>query len=139
MNNFEIYSLVKSINNSDGLVNTSSFDTPAFRVGDTITIIGSAAGGRAPYTYDFFIKRGTAANWSSREPDQDDNVINLRPTSATSYQVKIDVTDSEGAAASKVLSFNVVSASSTSNVTGLPNVFSPAADLTVEETDLEEI
>ena len=38
MNNFEIYSLVKSINNSDGLVNTSSFDTPAFRVGDTITI-----------------------------------------------------------------------------------------------------
>ena len=90
-------------------------------------------------SYDFYIKRGTAANWSSREPDQGDNVINLRPTSATSYQVKIDVTDSKGAIASKVLSFSAVSASSTSSVSSLPNTLSPAADLTVEKTDLEEI
>lgn len=140
MDNFEIYSFLKSKGGSrNALVNTSDYDSPVFKVGDTITIVGSATGGTAPYTYDFYIKRGTATNWSSREPDQGDNVINLRPTSATSYQVKIDVTDSEGAAASKILSFSVVSASSTSNVTSLPNVFSPTADLTVEKTDLEEI
>ena len=140
MDNFEIYSFLKSKGGSrNALVNTSDYDSPVFKVGDTITIVGSATGGTAPYTYDFYIKRGTATNWSSREPDQGDNVINLRPTSATSYQVKIDVTDSEGAAASKILSFSVVSASSTSNVTSLPNVFSPTASLTVESGDLEEI
>lgn len=140
MDNFEIYSFLKSKGGSrNALVNTSSYDSPVFKVGDTITIVGSATGGTAPYTYDFYIKRGTATNWSSREPDQGDNVINLRPTSATSYQVKIDVTDSEGAAASKILSFSVVYASSTSNVTSLPNVFSPTASLTVESGDLEEI
>ena len=140
MDNFEIYSFLKSKGGSrNALVNTSSYDSPVFKVGDTITIVGSATGGTAPYTYDFYIKRGTATNWSSREPDQGDNVINLRPTSATSYQVKIDVTDSEGATASKILSFSVVSASSTSNVTSLPNVFSPTASLTVESGGLEEI
>lgn len=140
MDNFEIYSFLKSKGGSrNALVNTSSYDSPVFKVGDTITIVGSATGGTAPYTYDFYIKRGTAANWSSREPDQGDNVINLRPTSATSYQVKIDVTDSEGTTASKILSFSVVSASSTSNVTSLPNVFSPTASLTVESGGLEEI
>ena len=140
MDNFEIYSFLKSKGGSrNALVNTSDYDSPVFKVGDTITIVGSATGGTAPYTYDFYIKRGTATSWSSREPDQGDNVINLRPTSATSYQVKIDVTDSEGAAASKILSFSVVSASSTSNVTSLPNVFSPTASLTVESGDLEEI
>lgn len=140
MDNFEIYSFLKSKGGSrNALVNTSDYDSPVFKVGDTITIVGSATGGTAPYTYDFYIKRGTAANWSSREPDQGDNVINLRPTSATSYQVKIDVTDSEGTTASKILSFSVVSASSTLNMASLPNVFSPTADLTVEKTDLEEI
>ena len=140
MDNFEIYSFLKSKGGSrNALVNTSSYDSPVFKVGDTITIVGSATGGTAPYTYDFYIKRGTATNWSSREPDQGDNVINLRPTSATSYQVKIDVTDSEGAAASKILSFSVVSASSTSSVSSLPNVFSPTASLTVESGGLEEI
>lgn len=140
MDNFEIYSFLKSKGGSrNALVNTSDYDSPVFKVGNTITIVGSATGGTAPYTYDFYIKRGTATNWSSREPDQGDNVINLRPTSATSYQVKIDVTDSEGAAASKILSFSVVSASSTSNVTSLPNVFSPTASLTVESGGLEEI
>ena len=140
MDNFEIYSFLKSKGGSrNTLVNTSDYDSPVFKVGDTITIVGSATGGTAPYTYDFYIKRGTATNWSSREPDQGDNVINLRPTSATSYQVKIDVTDSKGAIASKVLSFSAVSASSTSSVSSLPNTLSPAADLTVEKTDLEEI
>lgn len=140
MDNFEIYSFLKSKGGSrNALVNTSDYDSPVFKVGDTITIVGSATGGTAPYTYDFYIKRGTAANWSSREPDQGDNVINLRPTSATSYQVKIDVTDSEGATASKILSFSVVSAPSTLNMTSLPNAFSPAASLTVESRDLEEI
>ena len=137
MDNFEIYSFLKSKGGSrNALVNTSDYDSPVFKVGDTITIVGSATGGTAPYTYDFYIKRGTAANWSSREPDQGDNVINLRPTSATSYQVKIDVTDSEGATASKIVSFSVISASLTSS---LPNTLSPAADLTVEKTDLEGI
>ena len=94
MDNFEIYSFLKSKGGSrNALVNTSDYDSPVFKVGDTITIVGSATGGTAPYTYAFYIKRGTATNWSSREPDQGDNVINLRPTSATSYQVKIDVTD----------------------------------------------
>ena len=131
MDNFEIHSFLKSKGGSgNALVNTSSYDSPVFKVGDTITIVGSATGGTAPYTYDFYIKRGTAANWSSREPDQGDNIINLRPTSATSYQVKIDVTDSEGATASKIVSFSVISASSTSS---LPNTLSPAADLTVEK------
>lgn len=100
--------LKNKISLGDSLVNTSGFDLSTIRVGDTITIVGSATGGTAPYTYDFYIKRGTAANWSSREPDQGDNVINLRPTSATSYQVKIDVTDSEGTTASKILSFSSV-------------------------------
>lgn len=140
MDNFEIYSFLKSKGGSRNvLVNTSSYDSPVFKVGDTITIVGSATGGTAPYTYDFYIKRGTAANWSSREPDQGDNVINLRPTSATSYQVKIDITDSEGTIASKILSFSVVSASSTLNMTSLPNVFSPTASLTVESGGLEGI
>lgn len=140
MDNFEIYSFLKSKGGSgNALVNTSSYDSPVFKVGDTITIVGSATGGTAPYTYDFYIKRGTATNWSSREPDQGDNVINLRPTSATSYQVKIDVTDSEGATASKILSFSVVSASPTLNMASLPNAFSPAASLTVESGGLEEI
>ena len=140
MDNFEIYSFLKSKGGSrNALVNTSDYDSPVFKVGDTITIVGSATGGTAPYTYDFYIKRGTATNWSSREPDQGDNVINLRPTSATSYQVKIDVTDSEGATASKILSFSVVSASSTLNMTSSPNVFSPTASLTVESGDLEGI
>lgn len=140
MDNFEIYSFLKSKGGSrNALVNTSDYDSPVFKVGDTITIVGSATGGTAPYTYAFYIKRGTAANWSSREPDQGDNVINLRPTSATSYQVKIDVTDSENVTASKILSFSVVSAPSTLNMTSLPNVFSPAASLTVESGDLEGI
>lgn len=132
MNNFELYSLAKSMRVSDNLVNTSGFDSPIFKVGDTITIIGSAIGGKVPYTYDFYIKRGTAVNWSRREPDQDDNVINLRPTSATSYQIKIDVTDSDGEIVSKIVSFSVVSASSTASTTNLQDTFIPNIALTVD-------
>lgn len=123
MDNITLRSFLKSKGGSgNALVNTSSYDSPVFKVGDTITIVGSATGGTAPYTYDFYIKRGTATSWSSREPDEGDNVINLRPTSATSYQVKIDVTDSKGAIASKVMSFSVVSVSSTANFNTLTDI-----------------
>lgn len=123
MDNITLRSFLKSKGGSgNALVNTSDYDSPVFKVGDTITIVGSATGGTAPYTYDFYIKRGTAASWSSREPDEGDNVINLRPTSATSYQVKIDVTDSKGAIASKVMSFSVVSVSSAANFNTLTDI-----------------
>ena len=78
------------------LVNKSSVSSSSITLGETVTVNGAAAGGEGSYTYSYYVKRASAANWTKKAENTTQTSITLKPSSAESYLTKIDVTDASG-------------------------------------------
>ncbi len=89
---------------SSALTNTSTASS-SISLGNTIDITGSATGGTAPYTYEYFFKKSDASGWTKKSVANTASSTTVRPGSAVPYDVKVVVTDAEGAQSEKI--FNV--------------------------------
>ena len=88
------------------LVNTSTV-SESITLGESIEIKGSAAGGTAPYKYEYFFKQETKTEWSKKNVDNTTSATTVKPGSAVPYNIKVVVTDSDGKTAEKTYSVKV--------------------------------
>jgi len=84
------------------LENKSTVSATSFKVGDKITIKGSASGGTSPYKYAYYYKKSTATSWSVAGTEFGTATsATISPKSAVTYMIRIDVMDSKGTVVSK--------------------------------------
>ena len=78
------------------------------KLGTAIPLIGKAVGGSAPYTYSFYFKRSTNTNWKLLgEKFTDKASARFKPTAKGTYDVRIDVKDSDGSIVKKYFTATV--------------------------------
>ena len=85
------------------LTNTSSVSSESVTAGTTVKVTGSAEGGFAPYTFEYYFKRSTNSKWNTLKTSNP----SFTPTAAADYDVKVVATDSTGAKSTKVLQVKV--------------------------------
>ena len=76
--------------------NVSSISTDSIKLGETITATAAATGGSEVYTYGVYYKKHTSTKWTTAQSYGDNNVVNVKPAAATTYDVCIKVKDSNG-------------------------------------------
>ncbi len=99
--------------------NTTTVTKENFNVGETITVKGSATGGKAPYTYEFYYKRSTVNNWTRFDKN---GVGTFKPGSAGTFTIKTYVKDSTGKASIKEFTLTAAEASALTNNTTVSKI-----------------
>ena len=79
----------------------------------------AAAGGTAPYTYSYKYKKSTADTWTSLAMYSSETSMSFKPGAATTYDIKVIVTDKTGKSVTK--SAQCVVKSSGTTTTALTN------------------
>ncbi len=95
-----------SVKVADVLTNTSSLSTDAIVVGDSVTITGSAAGGKGDYQYAYFYKKFTQKNWTKIADYTANTTAKATPKSFGNYQICVKAKDKDGTVSTEYL--NVV-------------------------------
>ena len=101
---------IYNISVTNPLVNESTINKTECYKGDCVTITGKASGGATPYKYQFYYKKASVDNWSSFKDTSLSNngtVAKLYPGTATTYNVKVVVTDKDGKTEEKIFDINV--------------------------------
>ena len=98
---------VEAVENLE-LTNVSVVGREKVNLGSAIPMIGKAVGGKSPYTYSFYFKRTTNTNWKLLG-DKFTTTASARfkPTAKGSYDIRIDVKDSEGTIKKKLFTATV--------------------------------
>lgn len=90
------------------LVNKSTVNAQEFNLGDSVNLTGAAEGGKGPYTYSYYFKQSENSGWTLKGTEYgSDTSASFTPSKATSYDVKINVKDSEGTVVSKLFTVKV--------------------------------
>ena len=105
---------------STALSNKSTLPT-SITLGDKITMKAAAAGGTAPYTYSYKYKKTTADTWTSLAMYSSETSMSFKPGAATTYDIKVIVTDKTGKSVTKSAVCKVNSSSTTTTTTALTN------------------
>ena len=94
------------------LVNNSTVSATSVKIGRSVTLTGAASGGTAPYKYAFYFRKSGETEWTVKGTEfGDETTAVLTPGTATIYDVKISVKDSEGNIISKTFDINAATAS----------------------------
>ena len=105
---FEAVAYEKPLVNTSTTIPESTAVVPSVNVGETITMVGSATGGKAPYTYSYYFKRSTSTNWKAVKENTTATKATITPTAAASYNIKIVVKDADGRTADALFIVNAV-------------------------------
>ncbi len=100
------------------LVNNSKMSATTVTAGTTVTLTGKATGGTSPYKYGYYYKKSTDSAWTKAYVTSSGSVytkydsVTFKPTSAGTYNVRINVKDEygEGKVVSKDLTLTVKAA-----------------------------
>ena len=93
------YNIVKkffNFNTIAGVENTSTVNATAIKLGDTITMQGSATNGIAPYKYAFYYRKSGESKWVEKQKFDTNDVVSIKPNQATDYDICIKVQDAGG-------------------------------------------
>lgn len=88
-------------------VNGSAADKSTINFGGDITMKGSATGGTSPYTYAFYYKKSSEANWVEKQKFAVNNTVSITPNKAVDYDICIKVQDSNGIVEKKYFTVTV--------------------------------
>ena len=105
------------------LVNNASLSASSVTLGKSVTISGTASGGKAPYQYAFYVKKTSSDSYSTLQDFSSDTNAVYTPAAAASYQIKVKVKDSLGTVKEKLMTLEV-----TKPVTALTNLSSLSAE-----------
>ena len=89
------------------LANNSKVSAVKVTKGTTVTITGAASGGTSPYKYSYYYKKSTSSSYNTISSNTSSTSATFTPGVAATYDVKVVVTDSTGATATKT--FSVIS------------------------------
>ena len=89
------------------LVNLSYLSETNINLGSSITISGKASGGTSPYTYSYYYKKSTDTDWVTKLANTTTTSVSLKPGTATTYNIKVTVSDSAENTAEKILLLTV--------------------------------
>ena len=93
---------------ASALVNNSTASSASTKVGSTVTITGAAKGGSGTYKYAFYYKRGSSTNWTLKGTEYGSATsVDLTPSYADTYTVRVNVKDSAGTVTSKDIKITV--------------------------------
>ena len=85
-----------NFNTIAGVENTSTVNATAIKLGDTITMQGSATNGIAPYKYAFYYRKSGESKWVEKQKFDTNDVVSIKPNQATDYDICIKVQDAGG-------------------------------------------
>ncbi len=90
------------------LANNSTLSADSVKANTKVTITGAASGGTSPYSYAFYYKRTTAANWTTLGTEfGSDTSASFTPREAAAFDIRVIAKDSAGKTAEKLLSLTV--------------------------------
>ena len=91
-----------------GLKNTSSLSASTVKVGESVTLNGSASGGTAPYTYALMYKKASSSTWVKIGKKYGTaSTGSFTPGKAVPYDIMINVRDSSGTVKTKSFKLEV--------------------------------
>ena len=89
------------------LKNTSTISATEIKKGNSITLHGSATGGKGGYTYAALYKKKSETKWTVRQGYKDNSEIIVRPYTNTDYDICVKVKDNDGTIAKKYFTVTV--------------------------------
>ncbi len=101
------YMSVKVNAASTVLTNTSKISATAINLGDSVTLTGSATGGKSGYKYAVYYKKASSSSWTVKQNYSTNAKVAVKPAAATTYNVCIKVKDSAGKIAKKYFDVKV--------------------------------
>ena len=81
---------------SDVLVNTSTVSADKIKLGATVSVKASAAGGVGNYTYAVYYKQQSQSKWTLKQDFNKNTTISVTPAKATDYDICVKVKDNSG-------------------------------------------
>ena len=90
------------------LKNNSSISAGNIFKGESVTVKGAASGGNGSYQYAYYYKRATNENWTLAKAYSSDTSVEITPTAAVDYDVRVRVKDGEGNVTEKDFTLQVV-------------------------------
>ena len=103
---FFTFNTVAGVTNTS-TVNGSAAEKSTISFGGNITMKGSATGGTSPYTYAFYYKKCSEANWVEKQKFAVNNTVSITPNKAVDYDICIKVQDSNGIVEKKYFTVTV--------------------------------
>ncbi len=99
---------IESSSEASSLVNCSRVSASSVKIGNSVTVTGAAEGGKAPYKYAFYYRKGDTTNWTLKGTEYGtDNSVTLKPGTITNYEVMVKIKDSAGTVRTKIMSIEV--------------------------------
>ncbi len=89
------------------LANNSSAASSSIKLGNTINITALASGGAKPYKYSYYFKQAANSGWTAKATNTTASSISIKPSQAVDYNIKVVVTDAEGAVSEKAFTVKV--------------------------------
>jgi len=90
-------------------INTSELSSDTVDFTKKITAVASAAGGKEPYRYAFYVKQVKSAKWKALSDYSDKQEVSYTPGFISDYIFKVKVKDADESVTEKELPFTVVS------------------------------
>ncbi len=98
------------------LKNSSSISATNVTAGTEVTLTGKATGGKAPYKFAYYYKKSTDSTWTRAYTTPAGNAytkntsVSFKPTTAGTYNVRINAKDDKGTVVAKELRVTVTAA-----------------------------
>ena len=86
---------------SSVLKNTSTISATSITLGTALTITGKATGGTSPYQYAAYYKKSSSSTWTRIRDYKTTAAMTVKPTTATTYTVRVKVKDKAGKVVNK--------------------------------------
>ena len=92
---------------SKPLANTGTISATTIKLGESVTVKGSATGGKTPYTYAFLYKKTSDTKWTTKQDFKANASVDIKPANATTYDVCVKVKDASGTVEKKFFKLTV--------------------------------
>jgi|GEM_PF-6775544 len=96
-----------SLQVSADLTNQSTLSATSVKLGNTVTVNVSAAGGTAPYLYGVYYKKASFENWTTVQSYGSNTTVKIKPGAAVTYDICAKVKDSKGTIVKKYFTLKV--------------------------------
>ena len=121
---------VTVIGEGSELVSTSSIKTS----GGTVTLNGSAAGGKAPYQYTYSYKSSSSSSWTCLKAYSATSTVNFTPEKAGTYDICIKVKDSNSNVVKSYFTAKITTSVLTNAVAITPKTITKGDSVTVKSS-----
>ena len=121
---------------SSVLKNTSTISATSITLGTALTITGKATGGTSPYQYAAYYKKSSSSTWTRIRDYKTTAAMTVKPTTATTYTVRVKVKDKTNKVVNKDFTVKVSSAAlkNTSTISATSITLGTALTLTGNAT-----